>query len=102
MKKLIITLILLTIQQILFSQNLDLIVITNGDSIACKIDKLSQKYIYYMIKIDDEWISSQVEKGLIADYWINSNKKMYKTWLTLKSEPFISKGILTKVKSPQF
>lgn len=98
MKKLIITLILLSFQQVLFSQNLDLIVTTKGDSIACKIDKLSEKYIYYMIKIDDKWFPSQLEKDLIADYWINSNKKMYKTWLTLKSEPFKSKGILYQSK----
>jgi hypothetical protein len=98
MKKLIIIGLFIVFHICSYSQNLDLIVTTNGDSIACKIDKLSEKYIYYVIKIDDKRFPNQLKKDLIADYWINSNKKMYKTWLTLKSEPFKSKGILYQSK----
>ena len=98
MKNVYSLLIILIFNCSVFAQNSDLIVTTNGDSIACKIGKLSQKYIYYSIKKDDKWFLSQMEKELIDDYWINSNKKMYKTWLTLNSEPFKSKGILYQSK----
>ena len=98
MKKIIITLILLSFQQVLFAQNLDLIVTTKGDSIHCKIKKNSKKYIHYKFKSDDNWINTRLEEDLIADYWINSNKKRYRTWLTLNSEPFKSKGILYQSK----
>ena len=98
MKRIIITLILLSFQQLLFSQNLDLIITTNGDSIECIFEKITSKNIYYKIKIEDKWYPSQLEKDFIADYWINSNKKKYKTWLTLNSEPFKSKGILYQSK----
>ena len=98
MKKLIITIILLSFQQVLFAQNIDLIVTTMGDSIHCKIEKFSKKYIYYKFKSDDNWINTQLEEDLVTDYWINSNKKRYRTWLTLNSEPFKSKGILYQSK----
>lgn len=99
MKKLIITIILLSFQQLIFAQNLDLIITTNGDSIYCKIEKFSKKYINYKIKVDDKWFpSSQLEKDLITDYWINSNKKRYRTWMTLNREPFKSKGMLYQSK----
>ena len=98
MKKLIINLILLSFQQILFAQNLDLIVTTMGDSIHCKIEKISKKYIHYKFKSDDNWINTHLEEDLIADYIINSNKKLYRTWLTLNSNPFKSKGILYQSK----
>ena len=99
MKKLIITIILLSFQQVIFAQNLDLIVTTKGDSIHCIFEKFSQKNIHYKYKIDNNWIQSHLEKELIADYWINSNKNRYKTWLTLNSEPFKSKGILYQSKA---
>ena len=79
MKKLIITLILLSFQLVLFSQNLDLIVTTKGDSIVCKIDSITQSQIYFeMIANRENLVKTIIKMEQVREFKENLiDKKNY-------------------------
>ena len=68
--KILLTLsIILLIQIRIFSQNLDLVVTANGDSIACKIDSVANSSIYFQIKTyGRKWIQSSSALELIKEF----------------------------------
>ena len=70
MKKLIIILILLSSQHVLFSQNLDLIVTTKGDSIACKIDSIGDSLIYLQLRTQHsrKWVQTLYKVDDLKEY----------------------------------
>lgn len=51
-----------------YAQNLDLIVTTKGDSIACHIDSISDTDIFYEMKSHGKWIHTHLNKEHIAEF----------------------------------
>lgn len=52
-----------------YSQKLDLVVINNNDSIACKIKNVSDSLITFKVMFNYwDWIRIKYEKSLIADF----------------------------------
>ncbi|MEN8118140.1 MAG: hypothetical protein ABFS16_14240 [Bacteroidota bacterium] len=51
-----------------FSQNLDLIVTDKGDSIACKIDSITDSNIYFQVIYDKKWIQTMQKPEEIVKY----------------------------------
>jgi len=79
MKKLTILLILIISQLFSFSQNLDLIVTSEGKYIACKIDSTTSSYIYFQMKHDYNWISTSILLSDIKDHSRSTiDKDLYK------------------------
>jgi len=68
MKKIVLLFPILFICQLLFSQRLDLIVRTNGDSIACRIDSITISTIYLEIKSSNKWISADLPKTQVKEF----------------------------------
>ena len=68
MKKTISILILIFVLFNSYSQNLDLIVTTGGDSIACRIDSITAINIYFEMKHNNNWVHTQIEKSEITEY----------------------------------
>jgi hypothetical protein len=68
--KILLTLsIIILIQIRVYSQNLDLVVTANGDSIACKIDSVAKSIIYFQIKTyGRKWIQSSSALELIKEF----------------------------------
>lgn len=64
-------LILLTFYQFSFSQNLDLIVRVNGDSIACRIDSITDSQIYFDVKNSNKWIHVDISKDMVTEFQYN-------------------------------
>ena len=56
-----------------YSQNLDLVVTTSGDSIACKIDSITESAIYFQIKThgSNKWIIAYCKKENLSDFNYN-------------------------------
>ena len=78
MKKIIILGFSLLFQISSFSQNLDLIVTTSGDSIACRIDSITDYRIYFEMKDYNNWIHTDIFKSKVVEYKRNSiNKKLF-------------------------
>ena len=67
MKRMIFILILLSALK-LSAQNYDLIVTTEGDSITCFIDSITNTLIFFEMKIRGNWIHTQIEKNSIVAY----------------------------------
>src|SRR5210317_1022085 len=68
MKKLFLITLILFINQFSFSQRLDLIVRINGDSIACKIDSITNSHIYFEVINSDKWVSVDLPKNLVKEF----------------------------------
>jgi len=51
-----------------FSQDLDLIVTTKGDSIACRIDSITGMHIHYQMISHDSWIHTKIPKSNVSEY----------------------------------
>lgn len=68
MKKLIITLLILTRLSSLYAQHYDLIVKTNWDSIACRIDSISTKEIYFEVMLRNTWIHTKLNLSEVHEY----------------------------------
>jgi len=67
MKKLVIILIVFSALK-LSAQNYDLIVKANGDSIACRIDSITDTKVYFEMKIYKRWIHTEVNINEITKY----------------------------------
>ena len=52
----------------LSAQNYDLIVKTNKDSIACRIDSITDTRVYFEMKYNDSWIHTDIDKSAILEY----------------------------------
>ncbi len=79
MKKIsIITLLFMSINMI-YSQDYDLIVTTNGDSVACHIDSITDTQIYLEMRYNNNWIHTYMNKNKIIEYKYNAidKKKFY-------------------------
>ena len=62
-----------------YSQNLDLIVYTKGDSLACHIDSITDSHIYFKMRFNHEWIHIYESLNYIVNYQYDViNKKTTK------------------------
>lgn len=50
------------------SQNLDLIVLSNNDSIACIIDSVTVSNIYFKLKLNDNWVKTNTKRDDVLEY----------------------------------
>ena len=81
MKKFIISTLFLFVFSLVHSQNLDLIVTIKGDSIACRIDSISNTHVYFEMKQSKTWVHTHVSKEQIKEYkkdMIDKNKFNFK------------------------
>jgi len=61
-----------------FSQDLDLIVTTEGDSIACHIDSITKTHIYFEMKNQNNWAHTHIDKTDVSEYKRNAiDKKQF-------------------------
>jgi hypothetical protein len=76
MKKLLIIIVLLANLCLVYSQDYDLIVKSNGDSIACHIDSITDTHIYFEMKINKYWKHTHINKADVIELQRNViNKK---------------------------
>ncbi len=68
MQKALIILLFLLISTNGFSQNYDLIVTTEGDSIACRIYNITDTTIYIKMKRSKKWVNIYLENDKVAEY----------------------------------
>jgi len=71
MKKLLFILIVLSIFSSVNAQDYDLIVTTEGDSIACFIDSISEAKIYFKMKSRDRWIKTNLTTNQVVRHEFN-------------------------------
>jgi len=61
-----------------YSQDYDLIVTAKGDSIVCRIDSISETYIFFEMIIRDNWTHTQIGLTDVSDYKRNAvDRKHY-------------------------
>ena len=61
-----------------FSQDLDLIVTTKGDSIACRIDSITETHIYFEMKSQNKWAHTHIGLTDVSEYKRNAiDKKQF-------------------------
>ena len=53
----------------------DLIVMTNGDSIACNIDSITDTHIFFKMKYRNNWGHTYIDKSILADFKQNALDK---------------------------
>ena len=51
-----------------YSQDYDLIVTTNGDSIACNIDSITDATVYFEMKHNNNWIHTNINRDEVIEY----------------------------------
>jgi hypothetical protein len=73
MKRILITGLLIISFFSTYCQNLDLVVTASGDSIACKIDSITESAIYFQIKThgNNKWITAFCKKENLSDFNYN-------------------------------
>lgn len=60
------------------SQDHDLIVTTKGDSIACRIDSITDKHIYFEMKSQNIWTQTHIVLTDVKEYRLNAiDKKQF-------------------------
>ncbi len=75
------------------AQDLDLVVKSNGDSIACRIDSITDTHIYIEMKDRGYWIHTNLTSDDVIEYKRNAiNKRMVAfepgtSYITTKQEP---------------
>jgi hypothetical protein len=78
MRKFLIFIILITSVSYVYSQNYDLVVTNNGDSIACYIDSITETHIYFRMKNRERWVNTYLENTKIKSFEHNViDKKAY-------------------------
>jgi len=61
-----------------FSQDYDLIVTTKGDSIACRIDSISETHIYFEMKSRNNWAQTRIGLTDVSEHKRNAiDKKQF-------------------------
>ncbi len=79
MKKNLLLAFSISITCIIYSNDYDLIVKSNGDSIACHIDSVTEIRIYFEMKANSKWIHTHSEMKDIIDYQYRAlDKKLIK------------------------
>lgn len=68
MRKTCWTLLFLCIGFSAYAQEYDLIVTNMGDSIACRIDSITDAAIYFEMKYNDNWVHTNIKKDEILEY----------------------------------
>ena len=78
MKKLLLLLLLVPTHCQVYSQTYDLIVKSDGDSIACHIDSITDTHIYFEMISKKHWIHTHIAKTDVSEYKQNViNRKQY-------------------------
>ncbi len=109
MKKYILVLLLTVANLYACSQNLDLIVKINNDSVFCRIDSVSGNHVYFKVPYKKHWINAYLLKNDIKTLKRNAidsktlpgegvKIKIYRVWVTLYKAPFKVRGVLYAVK----
>ncbi|MDX2444377.1 MAG: hypothetical protein QNK30_11315 [Bacteroidales bacterium] len=111
MKKTILILHFIFFLVVTYSQDFDLIITTEGDSIICKTDSITDSYYFIEMLVLDKWIPAQLGKITISDYQpkvINKEVvdvklgkakiKIYKAWIIPNNPTFEVRGILYEIK----
>ncbi len=75
MKRFIVIIAVFFIIATLKSQNLDLIVLTNGDSLACRIDSVANTHIFIEMKSAGDWVKTLVKTDEVINYEYDAIKK---------------------------
>jgi len=61
------------------AQDLDLIITAKGDSIACRIDSISDTHIYFEMKSQNKWAHTHIIHTDVSEYKRHAiNEKQYK------------------------
>jgi len=68
MKKLVLLSLIVFFHQLSFSQNFDLIVTKNGDSIACRINSITDTHIYFEMISYKKWIQTNIIITKVEEY----------------------------------
>ena len=68
MKKLLLIILLLAALSRIYSQDYDLVVTTKGDSIACRIDSITDTHIYFEMKINKYWTHTNINKTDVIEF----------------------------------
>ena len=72
------TVLLLFLVASSYAQDLDLIVTAKGDSIACRIDSISDTHIYFEMKSQNKWALTHITHTEVTEYKRNAiNEKQY-------------------------
>ena len=111
MKKTILILSFIFFQFVSYSQDYDLIITTEGDSIICRTDSITDSYYFIEMLILDKWVPSQLSKITVIDYQpelinkelvdLKQSKakiKIYKAWVRLNNSAFDVNGVLFEIK----
>lgn len=77
MKATAILYLLVSINLLVHSQTYDLIVTNAGDSIACKIDSVSQNKVYFEMKRNGNWLHTHISKSDIIEHKFDEIKKKH-------------------------
>lgn len=96
MKKFIALIFFLSILAPGKSQNLDLIVRSNNDSIACHIDSITDSHVYFEMRQNGHWINLYIDKNELLDYKydaIDKNAFLFKQGTSYILGPRIIKSV---------
>lgn len=72
MKKLLTLLLLFAGVNLAYTQNYDLIVNSTGDSIACRIDSITDAKIYFKMKSNYSWVSTNINRNDVIEFKHNA------------------------------
>ena len=76
MKKFILIFLFISSLGQVFSQDYDLIVRSNGDSIVCHIDSISDTHFYIKIKDRGKWVHTNLKKHEVSEFqYLSLDKK---------------------------
>ena len=76
-----------------YSQDMDLIVTSEADSIACHIDSISNTHIYFRMKSHQRWIHTQIPLSKVLEFKYNVIQKreyVYRPGTSIIDSPYKS------------
>ena len=68
MKRTTFLLLILSFSVKISAQEYDLVVKANGDSIACKIDSITEQTIFLEMKVNNSWVKTSIRRNTISNY----------------------------------
>ena len=78
MRKTFYFILLLSVFSKTYAQQYDLIVTTKGDSIACKIDSITDAAVYFEMKNNNNWVNTNIKRDEVMEYKHNAiDMKMF-------------------------
>jgi len=75
MKNVLCAILLFSLASIAYPQNFDLIVKSNGDSIACRIDSITNTKVYFEMKFHYSWTHTDINISDCIEYRMDAIKK---------------------------